>query len=277
MWLASLALVAVASAEDPGVEPGADHPFELEQHRAPSLETGGDCLITGVTIHSAVGPAEQGDVLVQDGDIAAIGPGLSAPDGVVTIDGEGLHLAPGVIDCHSHMAIERGINEGTLSITAEVDISDSVEADDLTIWRALAGGCTTARLLHGSANTIGGRHEVIKLKWGRTADELRFPGAPEGIKFALGENVKRSNGGRQTRYPATRMGVESILDRAFHRAREYREGWEAYEAAVARGEDPAPPRRDLRLETLVGILDGSVQVHSHCYRADEILMLLRAA
>ena len=282
-WIAALAAV-LGSGPAPGaaaaadVDEGARHPVELEAHRVMELETGGNCLIAGAMIHSAVGPAERGDVLVIDGDIAAIGAGLEAPEGAALIDGSGLHLAPGVIDCHSHMAIERGINEGTLSITAEVDISDSVNADDLTIWRALAGGVTTARLLHGSANTIGGRHEVIKLRWGHTADELRFEGAPEGIKFALGENVKRSNGGgSQTRFPATRMGVESIFHRAFTRAREYRAGWEAYDAAVARGEDPAPPRRDLRLDTLVGILEGTVQVHSHCYRADEILMLLRTA
>jgi len=276
MILAQLLMLATLGMQDEG----ANHAYELEEHRAPELDTGGTCLIANVTIHSAVEPARRGDVLVVEGDIAAIGGAgeLEAPEGAVVIDGSGLHLAPGVIDCHSHMAIERGINEGSLSITADVDISDSVNADDITIWRALAGGVTCARLLHGSANTIGGRHEVIKLKWGRTADELRFPGAPEGIKFALGENVKRSNSsGRQTRYPATRMGVESIFYRAFTRAREYQTEWDEYDAALERGEDPPPPRVDLRLDALVGILEGEVEVHSHCYRADEILMLLRAA
>jgi imidazolonepropionase-like amidohydrolase len=275
MMLAHLLLLALPLQDE-----GAQHAFELEEHRAPEITTGGTCLITNVTLHTALEPAKLGDVLVVDGDIAAIGQagGLEAPEGAVVIDGTGRHLAPGVIDCHSHMAIERGINEGSLSITADVDISDSVNADDITIWRALAGGVTCARLLHGSANTIGGRHEVIKLKWGRTADELRFPGAPEGIKFALGENVKRSNSsGRQERYPATRMGVESIFYRAFTRAREYQAEWTEYEAARQRGEDPPPPRKDIRLDALVGILDGEVLVHSHCYRADEILMLMRAA
>ena len=118
------------------------------------------------------------------------------------------------------MAIERGINEGSLSITAEVNMKDVVQADDLTIYRALAGGTTSARLLHGSANTIGGRDEVIKMKWHTHADALRFPGSEQGIKFALGENVKRSNGGRgQTRFPATRMGVESVIYRAFARSK----------------------------------------------------------
>jgi imidazolonepropionase-like amidohydrolase len=274
--LLTLTLAALPLVQDAG----ADHPFELEAHRAPERVTDGTCLISNATIHSAVGPATIGDVLVVDGDIAAIGAhgSLEAPAGALVIDGTDHHLAPGVIDCHSHMAIERGINEGSLSITADVDISDSVNADDITIWRALAGGVTCARLLHGSANTIGGRHEVIKLKWGRTADELRFAGAPEGIKFALGENVKRSNsGGSQTRFPATRMGVESIFHRAFTRAREYAAEWNEYEAARQRGEDPPPPRKDIRLDALVGILEGEVLVHSHCYRADEILMLMRTA
>src|SRR5262249_42703073 len=154
------------------------------------------------------------------------------PAGTFAIDGHGKHLSPGVIDCHSHTAISRGVNEGTLSITAEVDISDALDAEDIAIWRALGGGVTTARLLHGSANTIGGRHEVIKFKYGRTFDELRFPGAREGIKFALGENVKRSNGGdgNNARFPATRMGVEALLDRAFTRAREYQQEWADFDA-----------------------------------------------
>ena len=260
-----------AEEEDTG------HAFEAAAQRVPELVTGGTCVIRGATVHSAVAPATVVDVYVLDGDIAAIGEQLDVPAGTLELAGAELHLAPGVIDCHSHMAIERGINEGSLSITADVDISDSVNADDLAIYRALAGGVTTARLLHGSANVIGGRHEVIKLRWGRRVAELRFEGAPEGIKFALGENVKRSNGGSQTRFPGTRMGVEAVFARAFARATEYAAEWSAYEAAVDAGEDALPPRKDLRLEVLVGILKGDVQVHSHCYRADEILMLLRTA
>ena len=257
----------------------SDHPHETDALRVPSLKTGGSCLIRGATIHTAVGEPFVGDVLVVDGKIQAVGEVGEVPEGLVEIPAEGMHLAPGVVDCHSHMAIERGINEGTVSISADVDISDSVDSDDLTIYRALAGGCTTARLLHGSANAIGGKHEVIKLKWGRTADELVFPGAPEGIKFALGENVKRSNwgSGNSTRFPASRMGTATLYQRAFERAREYAAEWDAYEAAVAAGEDPLPPRRDLRLETLVGILDREIAVHCHCYRADGILMIIRVA
>ncbi len=254
-----------------------DHPVEMNALRTPRLRTGGSCLIQDVTIHSAVDAAKRGSVLVQGGKITAIGK-IEAPAGVMVLDGKGMHLAPGVIDCHSHMAIDRGINEGTLTITAECDISDAIDPDDLTIYRALAGGVTTARLLHGSANAIGGRHEVIKLKWRRSVDELRFPGAKEGVKFALGENPKQSNSGTQTnRFPDSRMGVEAVFERAFARAREYRAEWQAFDAARARGDDPPSPRRDVRLDALAGILDGSVDVHSHCYRADEILMLLRVA
>lgn len=255
----------------------AEHPVEFDSHRKPRLSTGGNCVIRQVTIHDAVKPAFVGDVLVQGGKIAAVGT-IEAPAGLLQIDGSGLHLAPGVVDCHSHIAIDGGVNEGTVSISAEVSIEDVVDPKDVAIYRALAGGVTTARLLHGSANTIGGQDEVIKLKWGRTADELRFRGGPRGVKFALGENPKRSNGGGWgNRFPSSRMGVEAVFERAFQRAREYSAEWDAYAAARARGEDPASPRRDVRLQALSDILRKEILVHSHCYRADEILMLIRVA
>ena len=267
--LAALALAPVSFA--------GDHPYETDAERKPAQRTGGTCVVRNVVIHTAVSEPFQGDLFVKDGKIAAVGK-VEAPAGTLELDGRGLHVSPGVIDCHSHMAISRGVNEGTYSITAECDISDALDAEDVGLWRALAGGVTGARLLHGSANTIGGRHEVIKLRYGKSFDELRNPDAKEGIKFALGENVKRSNGGGNSgRFPATRMGVEALLVRAFTRAREYQSEWLNYEAAKARGEDPVPPRKDVRLDVLVGILDMQVDVHSHCYRADEILMLLRVA
>jgi imidazolonepropionase-like amidohydrolase len=249
-----------------------DHPYETQLMREPLLSTGGSCVIRNVMIHTAIKPAFSGDVLVLDGLIAQVGE-VSAPPGIVELDGAGRHLAPGVVDCHSHMAIERGVNEGTVTISCDCDISDVVDPDDLTIYRALAGGVTTARLLHGSANAIGGRHEVIQLKWGRTADELRFPGAPEGVKFALGENPKRST----SRFPGTRLGVAAVYQRAFPRAEEYMREWEAYDSAVTAGADPAQPRKDIRLDALRGMLEGTIPVHSHCYRADGILMLMRAS
>jgi imidazolonepropionase-like amidohydrolase len=254
-----------------------DHPSELDSDRKPKLHTGGSCVIRNVTIHSAVAPAFHGDVLVKDGKLAAVGK-VDAPAGTLEIDGGGLHLAPGVVDSHSHIAIEGDVNEGTVSISAEVRIADVLDSEDISIWRALAGGVTTARLLHGSANAIGGQDEVIKLKWGRTADEIRFHAGPRGIKFALGENPKRSNGGgRGQRFPSSRMGVEAVFGRAFARAREYMAEWKVYAERKQRGEDPAPPRRDLRLDTLAAVLKGEILVHAHCYRADEIVMLLREA
>lgn len=253
-----------------------DHPFETDASRAPSFDVGATCLIQGATVHTATGPAEVLDVLVVDGKIRSIGAGLPVPDGASVLDGSGKHLAPGVVDCHSHTAIERGVNEGTLSITAEVRIMDSVDVDDVGIYRALAGGVTTIRQLHGSANAIGGQDAVLKLRWhAEQASDLYFDGALTGIKFALGENPKRSGGRGGGRYPGTRMGIESIYARAFERAKEYRLEFETYEAAKVAGEDPSPPRRDLRLDTLVGILEGKVHVHSHCYRTDGILMLVR--
>jgi imidazolonepropionase-like amidohydrolase len=268
-------LLQAASLLEPGKE--VHHPYETDSTRMPTLQTGGNCVIRGATIHSAVGPPVLADVLVREGNIAAIGD-VEAPADFLVIDAVGMHLAPGVVDNHSHIAIEGGVNEGTLTITADVDISDVVNADDVAIYRALAGGVTMARLLHGSANAIGGRHEVIKLRWGKRASDLRFPEAPEGVKFALGENPKRSNYGRSgERFPDTRMGVEAALQRGFERAREYQSEWKAYESERSRGGDPRPPRRDLRLEALAAILEGRIDVHAHCYRADEILMLLRCA
>jgi len=254
-----------------------DHPTETDADRRPRMTVDGNALIRGATIHTAVGPAFQGDLLVQNGKIAAVGR-VEAPEGIQVIDATGMHLAPGVVDCHSHIAIDGGVNEGTVSISADVTIADVVDPDDTSIYRAAAGGVTTARLLHGSANAIGGRDAVIKLKFGRSAAEILFPGAPEGIKFALGENPKRAGGGpRGDRFPGSRMGVEAVFTRAFERAQDYRDAWKAHDAARARGEDPDPLRRDVRLDALAGVLDGTILVHSHCYRQDEILMLLEAS
>ncbi|MEE8469111.1 MAG: amidohydrolase family protein, partial [Planctomycetota bacterium] len=277
---APVALTVAAAAAGQDHPNDRDHPYETDAMRVPALETGGNAVIRGAVIHTAVRPAFLGTVVVTDGKIAAVVEGdaeVEVPEGTLEIDGTDMHLAPGVVDTHSHIAIERGINEGSVSISGEVTMKDVVNPDDLSIYRALAGGVTTIRILHGSANAIGGRDEVLKLRWHVEEDELRFPGSKQGIKFALGENVKRSRSTSNDRFPGSRMGVESIYYRAFERAREYRAEWAAYEAAKDRGEDPAPPRKDVRLDVLVGILEQEVIVHSHCYRADEILMLIRAS
>ncbi len=188
---------------------------------------------------------------------------------------------PGIIDCHSHIAAE-AINEGSVSVSSMVSIEDVINPEDIAIYRALAGGVTTANILHGSANSIGGKCSVIKTRWGKDASGLIFEGSTPGIKFALGENPKRSgatpvaSGGR-ARYPATRMGVEDVIREAFNDAKVYQANWREYNEKVKRHENAIPPRRDLKLEPLVEVLEGKRFVHAHCYRADEILMLLRVA
>src|ERR1700758_5169051 len=239
-------------------------------------------LIQNATILTVShGTVENGSILIKDGKIAEVGPSLKAPTGARVIDAAGQFVMPGIIDCHSHIAIEGGVNEGSVSVSSIANIAEVLDSDDVDIYRDLAGGVTTANVLHGSANSIGGKTLVIKLRWGQPASKLPFEGAMPGIKFALGENPKRSNfsiPGQPRRYPATRMGVEETIRGAFSEARDYKKTWDDYNKRVAAGEKSAvPPRRDLRLEPLVEVLEGKRYVHSHCYREDEILMLLRVA
>jgi len=229
-------------------------------------------LVRNATVwtSAAAGNLPATDLLVRDGRIAAIGPGLAAPAGAVVIDATGKHLTPGLVDAHSHTAINRGINEFAHSVTAEVRVGDVVDATDISLYRQLAGGVTSANLLHGSANAIGGQNQVIKLRWGQDAEALKFEGAPPGIKFALGENVKRANfpaNEGDARYPATRMGVEQVMRDALLAAQRYREQRKA---------DPNT-RRDLQMDTLVELLEKKRVIHIHSYRADEILMFIALA
>src|SRR5256886_5629262 len=226
------------------------------------------------------GNIEHGSILIKDGKIAEVGVSVNAPKDAQVIDAAGQFVIPGIIDCHSHIAAE-SINEGSVSVASIVNMAEILNPEDIDIYRDLAGGVTVANVLHGSANAIGGQTVVIKLRWGQPAAKLVFEGALPGIKFALGENPKRSNfGGRgqPQRYPATRMGVEETIRSAFAEARDYKASWDQYNKRVSGGEKNAiPPRRDLRLEPLVEILEGKRYVHAHCYREDEILMLLRVA
>lgn len=231
------------------------------------------------------GNLQKGSILVRDGKIAEVGPKVNIPAGATVIDASGQYVMPGIIDCHSHIAVNGGVNEGSLAVTAMVGIEDVLDPLDMEIYRDLAGGVTTANILHGSANPIGGRNQVVKLRWGKDARGLVFDGAKPGIKFALGENPKRSRtaptvgpSATPARYPQTRMGVEDVIRDAFIDARTYMQHWENYKKQVAAGDKTAiPPRKDLKLETLAEILRGERLVHAHCYRADEILMLLRVA
>ncbi len=260
-------------------KPFVDTLTELESDRAASLKTGGNVFIRNATVITLGKPGTlpKASILVRQGKILEIGIDLKKPDGVAEISAEGLFVIPGMIDTHSHMAIQGGVNEATLSIVPEVRVNDVVDGDDPTIYRALAGGTTSARLLHGSANTIGGQDVVIKLRPGQAGRDLilRDSRRPQGVKFALGENVTRRVG----RFPVTRMGVEATIERAFQDGAAYSRLWSDWKQANAK--DPAKagpsPRRDLRLEALASIVNGEMKIHSHCYRADEILMLLRTA
>lgn len=240
-------------------------------------------LIKDATILTVTkGTIQHGSILIRDGKIAAVGTNVAAPAGATVIDGTGMFVTPGIVDCHSHIAIEGGVNEGSVSDSSMANILDVLNPEDPDIYRDLAGGVTTANILHGSANAIGGQTVVIKLRWGLPADKLVFEGALPGIKFALGENPKRSNSpntpGQVRRYPATRLGVEDVIRESFTEAVAYKKEWDDYNRAKAAGqENLIPPRRDLRLDPLVEVLEGKRYVHAHCYRADEILMLLRVA
>ena len=249
-------------------------------YQAPVKEMG-NFAITNATVWTVSGETiEGGTVVVEDGKITAVGKDVKVPGRAEVIDAAGGHLIPGIIDAHSHIAIEGGVNEGSLAVTSMVAIGDVLNPDSIAIYRALAGGVTSANLLHGSANPIGGKSQIVKLRWGADAEGLKFEGAPPGIKFALGENPKRSNFSRPgvpARYPQTRMGVMDVIRQAFTEAEEYRKQWRAYEAATGPSSAGIPPRRDLELEALVEILEGDRWIHSHCYRADEILQLMLLA
>jgi imidazolonepropionase-like amidohydrolase len=236
-----------------------------------------DVAIRNATILTITnGTIENGTVVIRGGKITAVGRDVPIPNGMKVIDGTGKYIMPGIIDAHSHMAIEGGINEGSESVTPEVIVP--VRDDDPTIYRALAGGVTSALLLHGSANTIGGQGAVIKMRWGQPADSLYFKGASRIVKFALGENVTRASSDapiNERRFPMSRMGVEQTLRWWFSRAQDYDKEWQAYKQKKDR--NAVPPRRDLRLEALADIMHGDIKVHAHSYRGDEILMLMRVA
>jgi imidazolonepropionase-like amidohydrolase len=240
-----------------------------------------EVLIQNATIMTAShGTIENGSILIRNGKIAAVGKAseVKARAGAKVIDASGMYVTPGFVDAHSHTALD-SVNEGSLSVTAMVRMRDVVNPTDINIYRQLAGGMTTIHQLHGSANSIGGQNSIIKLKWGRPVEEMYVADAPRTIKFALGENPKRSNStalpGGTRRFPATRMGVEETIREAFTQGREYLKQWDDYNAARERGENPLPPRRDLKLEAIADVLRGKIDIHSHCYRADEIMMLMR--
>ena len=236
-----------------------------------------EILIRNATILTAAkGRFENTDILIQNGKIARIGKNLKASSNAQTIDASGKFVTPGIIDCHSHAMLD-AINEFSFSVTSMVRTDDVLDPTDISIYRALASGVTAANLLHGSANSIGGQNSVVKFKYGRPVEDFLIRDAPSGIKFALGENVKRTNfnptPGTTPRYPRTRMGVMEVIRDAFLRARDYKQTWDDFRAKKTN----VPPRRDLELEPLVEVLEGKRLVHAHGYRSDEHLNLLLLA
>ncbi len=268
-----------------------------------AMPTQGAVALRNATVWTSgpQGVIQNGAVILNAGKVVWVGADNQADaeiarlSDVKSIDCTGKHVSPGIIDCHSHTGISRGVNEGGQTVTSEVRIQDVTNPDSISWYRQLAGGVTAVNNLHGSANPIGGQNAVNKNRWGAThPDDLHLDGRDSysddnpfvagarrsttmpGIKFALGENVKQSNGfSASSRYPATRMGVDTIIRDRFTAAREYAKAWKDY-AASASG-NGGPPRRDLELEALAEILEGKRLIQCHSYRQDEILALAQVA
>jgi imidazolonepropionase-like amidohydrolase len=285
-WSAQLSEASTAQAKKEAAAKAAEkiemgamvYPFaDFGRTALPSSEA---VLIKNATVwtNEKEGKLENADVLLRGGKIAQVGKNLSAKDAKV-IDGTGKHVTPGIIDEHSHIALD-GVNEGTQSVTSEVRMSDVVNHEQVNIYRQLAGGVTTSQLLHGSANPIGGQSAIIKLRWGQAPETLMFQGADQFIKFALGENVKQSNRSPvyNIRFPQTRMGVEQVMIDAFQRAKEYEKSWNAYNKLSKSAQKKASaPRRDLELDALVEILNDKRFITCHSYVQSEINMMMKVA
>lgn len=231
----------------------------------------GSILIKGGTVLTITdGDKENTDVLITNGKISKIGKNLKAKSGVKVVDATGLYVMPGIIDAHSHIALD-AVNEATNPVTSEVWVGDALDPYDISMYRALAGGTTAAHVMHGSANAIGGECETIKFRYGSLdPDDLRMKGAPRTIKFALGENPMRVHGEGRGITPATRMGMEQVFRKAFADGEMYLKNWSDYNS----GKTKTPPEYSRRLETIGEILKGNIIIHCHSYRADEILMLM---
>ena len=236
-------------------------------------ETGNVLIQNGTVLTITDGTLEQTDVLIEDGKISRIGKNLRVSDDVKTVDATDKFVMPGIIDAHSHIALEV-VNEATDPNTAMVAVGDAIDPFDVSIYRALAGGVTASHAMHGSANVIGGQCETIKHRWGEyDPSTYKMSGAPRTIKFALGENPMRVHGEGRGISPSTRMGVEQVFRKYFTEAQEYTAKWKAYKDS---GDDSGavPPKYDQRLQTMADILSGDIIIHCHSYRADEIVMLL---
>ena len=275
-WSAGRVSTAEGAEREPRERKARD--LELADLR-PAMEYGREripeqpnaVLVQNATIWT-MGPdgiLENADLLIRNGEVAEVGQNLSAPRNALVIDAEGKHVTPGLIDAHLHSGVN-GVNEIGNAITAEVRMGDVLDINNIWMYRQLAGGLTTAHVMHGSANPIGGQNVHIKMRWGALSHDLIIDDAPRTVKFALGENPKRVG---SDRYPDTRMGVEQIIADRFSMARDYEARWNAWE----QNQTGIPPRRDIRLDAVRDILNGDILVQSHSYRQDEILMLMRLA
>ena len=254
--------------------------FPFVEYGSKSKITKENIVIRNATVWTmeSKGNIENCDVVIEDGKITAVGQNLNVDENNYRIiNGDGMHLTPGIIDEHSHIALT-GVNEGSQSVTSEVRMKDVVNSEDVNIYRQLAGGVTTAQLLHGSANPIGGQSAIIKLRWGSIPEEMLVKDADEYIKFALGENVKRSRAPSSTRFPDSRMGVEQVFVDAFNRAKIYSDNWSNYNSLSKKEKiNSIKPRRDLELDALLEILNGEMFITCHSYVQSEINMLMKVA
>ncbi len=244
----------------------------LGQTSTPAAAGASDDVVirNGTILTITHGTIANGSVYIHNGKIVAVGATVDAPASARVIDATGKFVMPGIVDSHSHLALDNDVNEATNPVTPQMMMEDAFDYTDKAIYHALAGGVTTSLLLHGSANMIGGQAVVIKHKFGLTRDEMLFPNAPRSIKFASGENPKRVYGGRG-QLPSTRMGNFAVRRAALQEAREYLRDWDTYKEKLKTNKDAKEPKRDLRLEALADILRGKLMVQIHCYRADEFL------
>src|SRR5438094_2084838 len=255
--------------------PGAG--VAMAQAASADVEHNEAVIKNAVIITVSHGTLKNGSVYIKDGKIAAVGESVNAPSTARVIDAGGKYLTPGIIDSHSHLALDEDVNEATSPVTPQMMMIDAFDYQDKAIYRGLAGGVTTSLLLHGSANMIGGQAIVIKHKYGAGRDAMLFPGAPRSIKFASGENPKRVYGSKE-QLPSTRMGNFAVQREALVQAQDYMREWTDYEAKVKRGDKEAKlPKHDLKMEALADVLRGKLLVQIHCYRADELLTEMEIA